>query len=77
MLARDDSSPHENQYLAAVSGMHEHTVSKRQEPAVGDFVSGRTAGKTWSGHVEWVAGGDMIINVGGGWWRVPIADITH
>jgi hypothetical protein len=77
MLAKNDRMPGDNEYLAAVRGMHEQTVSAKPEPAVGDFVSGRTAGKTWSGHVEWVTGGDMCINVGGGWVRVPVKDITH
>lgn len=83
MIAMNESSPHENEYLAAVSGLHEQTPSPRldqkcQEPAVGDFVSGRTAGKAWSGRVEWVnEQGEMCIN-GCGWWAyVPVADITH
>ena len=77
------ASPNENEYLAAVSGLHEQTPSprldqKRQEPAIGDFVSGRTAGKTWQGRVEWVnEDGQMAIDVGGGWAFVPVADITH
>lgn len=76
------ASPHENEYLAAVSGLHEQTPSPRldqkcQEPAVGDFVSGRTAGKTWSGRVEWIEDGRMTLDVGGGWVAVPVADITH
>jgi hypothetical protein len=77
MIGTNDSSPAENEYLAAVRGLHEQTVSAKPEPAVGDFVSGRTAGKTWSGHVEWVEHGHMCINVGGGWVRVPVSDITH
>ena len=76
------ASPHENEYLAAVSGLPEQTPSpaldqKRQEPAVGDFVSGTTAGKAWRGRVEWIDGGRMTIDVGGGWLAVPVADITH
>ena len=80
MIATNDSSPHENEYLAAVSGLPEQTpspVARRQEPAVGDFVSGRTAGKEWRGRVEWIADGRMTIDVGGGWLAVPVADITH
>lgn len=72
-----NDSPHENEYLAAISGLHEQTVSPRPEPAVGDFISGRTAGKTWSGHVEFVVEDRVTINVGGGWLTVPLADITH
>jgi len=77
MIAMNDSSPHENEYLAAISGLPEQTPSPRPEPAVGDFISGRTAGKTWSGHVEWVVEDRVTINVGGGWLTVPLADITH
>lgn len=77
MIAMNDSSPHENEYLAAVSGLHEQTPSPRPEPAVGDFISGRTGGKTWSGHVEFVVEDRVTINVGGGWLTVPLADITH
>lgn len=74
------ASPHENEYLAAVSGLHEQTpssVARKAEPAVGDFVSGRTAGKEWRGRVEWIEDGRMTIDVGGGWLAVPVADITH
>jgi hypothetical protein len=42
-MITNESSPAENEYLAAVAGLHEHTVSPAQkapEPAVGDFVSG-------------------------------------
>lgn len=78
MIATNDTSPHENEYLAAVGGLPEQTPSVSQEPAVGDFVSGTTAGKAWSGRVEWVNdNGEMCIN-GCGWWAyVPVADITH
>ena len=74
------ASPHENEYLAAVSGLHEQTpspVARKAEPAVGDFVSGRTAGKEWRGRVEWIEDGRMTLDVGGGWLAVPVADITH
>lgn len=77
MIVTNDSSPHENEYLAAARGLHEQTVSGTNEPAVGDFVSGITAGKRWSGRVEWVEGGRMTLDVGGGWVAVPVADITH
>lgn len=71
--------PHHNEYLAAIAGMADHTMPPRQlpEPAVGDFVSGRTAGRLWSGRVEWVEGNRMTIDVGGGWLAVPVSDITH
>jgi hypothetical protein len=87
MIAINDSSPHENEYLAAVAGLPEQTPSQCQEPAVGDFVSGMTAGKRWQGRVEWINDdGQMCIN-GSGWWAfvpvvdcrqvVPSKDITH
>lgn len=71
-----------NEYLAAVAGLHEQTPSpvldqKRQEPAVGDFVSGTTAGRSWSGYVEWVEDGRCCINADGAWLAVPVTDITH
>ncbi len=67
---------HENEYAAAVAGMQE-TYGAPKQPAVGDFVSGMTAGRRWSGHVEWIDGDRLTINVGGGWLAVPIKDITH
>lgn len=79
-MITNDTSPAENEYLAAVAGLHEQTVSpaqKTREPAVGDFVSGRTAGRYWSGRVEWVAGREICVNTGSSWEYVPMADITH
>ena len=74
------TSPHDREYAAAVAGMAEHTTPpapQPHEPAVGDFVSGISGGKHWSGHVEWVDGDRLTINVGGGWVAVPLKDITH
>jgi hypothetical protein len=70
---------HENEYLAAVANIHEQTprATQTQEPAVGDFISGCTDGRRWSGHVEWVERGFVCVNVGGGWVSVPTYDITH
>jgi hypothetical protein len=72
---------HEREYAGAIAGMQENAgrIINRQIPADGDFVSGRTCGRTWSGHVEWVEdeGYYMTINVGGGWLSVPVSDITH
>jgi hypothetical protein len=69
---------HANEYHAAVAGLHEQTVSKQHEPAVGDFVSGCTAGRRWSGRVEWVnANGEICVNTDGSWVYFPVADITH
>lgn len=75
----DACDPHFNEYLAAATALHEQTPKPepRHEPAVGDFVSGITEGRRWSGHVEWVKGRSMCVNVGGGWVSVPVTDITH
>lgn len=77
MNVTNDSSPNENEYLAAIAGLHEQTPSRLPEPAVGDFISGKTLGKHWSGHVEFVVEDRVTINVGGGWLTVPLKDITH
>lgn len=68
---------HINEYAAAVAGMAETYGTPSKTPAVGDFVSGMTAGRRWSGHVEWIDGDRLTINVGGGWLAVPLKDITH
>jgi hypothetical protein len=70
---------HEREYAGAVAGMQEAAglPVNRQIPADGDFVSGKTAGKHWSGHVEWVSPPLMCLNVGGAWAYVPVGDITH
>ena len=74
----DMTTPHENEYLAAIAGMADHTMPPApQPPAIGDYVSGMTAGKRWSGRVEIVEGNRMTIDVGGGWVAVPVSDITH
>ena len=72
------TTPHENEYLAAIAGMADHTMPPApQPPAIGDFVSGETAGKRWAGRVEIVEGNRMTLDVGGGWVAVPVTDITH
>ena len=70
------TDPHQSEYLAAAAGMAEHTAAPA-EPAVGDFISGSTSGKAWSGRVEWIDGHMVCIDVGGGWVRVPLKDQTH
>jgi hypothetical protein len=69
---------HENEYAAAVAGMQD-TYGKPVAHAVGDFVSGLTAGRRWSGHIEWFSddGKTMVVNVDHSWVTVPVADITH
>jgi hypothetical protein len=79
-MITNPTSPNENEYLAAVAGLHEQTLSPAQkapEPAVGDFVSGKTCGRYWSGRVEWVTGREICVNTDGSWVYVPMADITH
>ena len=71
---------HENEYLGAVAGMAETYGTATTTPpslAVGDFVSGVTAGKQWSGHIEWFSDDDasVVVNVDHAWVRVPVADI--
>jgi hypothetical protein len=73
------SSPHENEYLAAIAGLGEQTPSPATKPtyAVGDFVSGCTAGKRWQGRIEWTDGDRLTLDVGGGWLAVSARDVTH
>jgi hypothetical protein len=70
---------HKNEYAAAVAGMQETYGNPKQEHAVGDFVSGLTAGRRWSGDIEWFSddGKTMVVNVDHSWVTVPVADITH
>jgi hypothetical protein len=72
------TDPHHNEYLAAIANLHEQTPSRApQPPAIGDYVSGTTSGKRWSGRVEFIEGNRMTLDVGGGWVAVPVSDITH
>jgi len=71
---------HENEYLGAVAGMQDTYGSGTTTPpnlAVGDFISGVTAGKQWSGHIEWFSedDGTVVVNVDHAWVRVPVRDI--
>lgn len=71
--------PHRSEYLAAVAGMAEHTMPSalQRTYAVGDFVSGTSCGKPWSGRIEFFhANGDVVVNVGGAWLIAPVRDIT-
>jgi hypothetical protein len=70
---------HRNEYLAAVAGMAEHTLPSalHRTYAVGDFVSGVSCGKPWSGRIDWFfENGDACVDVGGAWLSVPVRDIT-
>jgi len=75
---------HANEYAAAAAGMQD-TYGKNWSdttnttPAVGDVVSGLTAGRRWSGEIEWFSddGKTMVVNVDHSWVTVPVADITR
>jgi hypothetical protein len=77
---------HNAEYVAAAAGMQEtygkgwsDTGNTPVTLAVGDFVSGTTAGKRWSGHIEWFSDDDatVVVNIDHAWIRVPLRDITH
>lgn len=69
---------HAPEYAAAAAALHEQTPAPIYEPAVGDFVSGVTAGKAWRGRVQWIADdGRISIELDGGWLYVSTGDITH
>jgi hypothetical protein len=71
---------HNSEYLGAVAGMQDaYGTGTTSTPnlAVGDFISGVTAGKQWSGHIEWFSEDDasVVVNVDHAWVRVPVKDI--
>jgi hypothetical protein len=66
---------HNREYAGAVAGMQE--TYGRKEVAVGDFLSGLTAERRWSGHVQAVDGDRMVVDVDGAWLSVSTQDITH
>jgi len=67
---------HHAEYLAAVAGIHEQTPRKAIF-AEGVYVTGITAGRRWGGHVEWMDGQRLCINVGGAWIYVPAEDVLE
>jgi hypothetical protein len=74
-----NATPHDNEYLAAITGMAD-TYGWRESkslPALGDYVSGCTAGRRWSGRVEAIDGDRLTLDVGGAWITASVADITH
>ena len=73
---------HAAEYAGAMAGMTETYGTRWNDltntlPAVGDFVSGISCGRRWSGRVEKVSGGRITVDVCGGWINVSAADITH
>jgi hypothetical protein len=84
MTHMSTNDAHTNEYLGAIAGMAEtygpgwrDAGNTPTNLAVGDFVSGVTAGKQWSGHVEWYSDDDatVVVNVDHAWVRVPVKDI--
>ena len=73
------ADPHHNEYLAAVAGLHEQTPSPRQHVyAVGDFVSGTSAGVRWQGRIEWINDdGSLVVHDGSSLTRYSPNDVTH
>ena len=67
---------HHAEYLAAVAGIHDQTPRKAIY-AEGVYVTGITAGRRWGGHVEWMDGQRLCINVGGAWIYVPAEDVLE
>ena len=76
------NDPHQNEYLAAVSGMQE-TYGWRDLDntpptfAIGDFVSGTSGGKRWQGRIWEIDGDRLSIEIDGGWLAVSAKDVTH
>lgn len=73
---------HQNEYLGAVAGMQDTYGTGWKDttnttPAVGDFVSGLTAGRRWSGRVQAVEADRMVVDVDGAVLSVSTQDITH
>jgi hypothetical protein len=77
MNAEAHNDAHHNEYLAAIAGLPDQTISQEQLPAVGDFVSGRTGGKHWSGRVMESEPNRLHVEIDGGWIVVHPRDITH
>ena len=71
--------PGDAEYAAAASALHEQTISPAafHLPAIGDFVSGYTAGRRWSGYVQAVEPGRMVVEAGGCLLSLDTKDITH
>ena len=69
--------PGDAEAAAAIAGMQEIYGQPPMEHAVGDFVSGCTCGKRWSGRVITVDGSSVVIDLGGEYGQlvVPASDI--
>ncbi len=74
----NNTSPAENEYLAAVANLHEQTPTPAPRTfAVGDFVSGISGGKRWSGRIFALDGDRLSIEMPGAWLSVSAQDVTH
>jgi len=67
---------HHAEYAGAIAGMAE-TYGRKHDVAVGDFVSGKSGGRPWSGRVQVIEGDRMVVDVDGAWLSVSTQDITH
>jgi hypothetical protein len=73
-----ETDPHAREYAAAASALNDQTPSTAMRlPSVGDFVSGCSAGKRWSGYVQQIEPSRMVVEASGAWLVVNPADITH
>lgn len=69
---------HDNEYLAAATYLSDQTPAPRQTHfAIGDFVSGTSGGKQWSGRIWDIDGDRLSIEIDGGWLAVSSKDVTH
>jgi len=69
---------HHAEYAAAAAAIHDQTPPPGGRTfAEGDFVSGRSCGRHWSGRILIVDGDRLTIELDGGWIAVPAGDVTH
>ena len=73
----DLTDAHAREYRAAAEAVADQTPSPRPVYAEGDFVSGRTAGKSWSGRILCIEGHRLTIEGDGFWIAVDARDVTH
>jgi len=69
---------HATEYAAAAAAIADQTPPPgRPVHAVGDWISGRSCGKAWSGRILWIDGNRITIDIDGGWIAFPAEDVTH
>ena len=71
--------PGDAEYAAAAAAMAEQTPPPCFVPtyAIGDYVSGTTKGKAWSGRIVAICGFRVDIEADMAWLTVDARDITH